>query len=175
MAHEARTELEARWDVEARRLLAALERIPAIAAPREPSEAQESPESPQSRSGTLPLPRPPRARTPHSRGRGGGGGSVGDVILAVVGAVVGYTLGVLRALSESRNERRDAALADIYKELALFYRYLGSWTGDDSDPKNPPPRRRGCPRGSTSKVSSRGSPIPSTTLMRYGLGRVPTN
>jgi hypothetical protein len=70
---------------------------------------------------------------------------VGDVILAVVGAVVGYTLCVLRALSESRNERRDAALADIYKELALFYRYLGSWTGDDSDPKKPAAASKGVP------------------------------
>jgi hypothetical protein len=100
---------------------------------------------------------------------------VGDVILAVVGAVVGYTLGVLRALSESRNERRDAALAEIYKELSLFHRYLGSWTAHPNpDPKNPPPRRMGRPHGSMSKVSTKSSFMPSTMLTRYGSARIPT-
>jgi hypothetical protein len=58
-----------------------------------------------------------------------------DLFLALVGAVAGYVFGVLRTLNESRNERRDAALAEIFKEMELFYRYLGSWT----DTANPDP------------------------------------
>jgi hypothetical protein len=46
--------------------------------------------------------------------------------------------GVLRALSELRNERRDAALAEIFKEMDLFHRYLGSWTlSTPPDPYTP--------------------------------------
>src|ERR671916_1003093 len=68
-----------------------------------------------------------------------GGRTVTDVLLALVSGVVGiiggYIGGVLRTLSESRNERRDAALAEIFKEMSLFYRYLGSWIeGSDPDP-----------------------------------------
>ena len=52
------------------------------------------------------------------------------LLLALVGGAVGliggYVFGVLRTLSERRNERRDAALAEIFKEMSLFYRYLGS-------------------------------------------------
>jgi hypothetical protein len=71
---------------------------------------------------------------------------VGDVLLAVVGAAVGYVFGVLRALSESRNERRDGALAEIYKELSLFHRYLISWTdGDDPSPYKPTAESGGIP------------------------------
>jgi hypothetical protein len=63
---------------------------------------------------------------------------VADLFLALVGAVAGYVFGVLRTLSESRNERRDAALAEIFKEMDLFHRYLGSWTDDQySDPYKP--------------------------------------
>jgi hypothetical protein len=60
-------------------------------------------------------------------------------VLGVVGGgLFGYVFGVLRTLSESRNERRDNAIAEIYKELALFHRYLGSWTADPNpDPKEP--------------------------------------
>jgi hypothetical protein len=55
---------------------------------------------------------------------------VTDVLLALVSGVLGikggYVGGGLRALNERRNERRDAALAEIFKEMSLFYRYLGS-------------------------------------------------
>ena len=69
-----------------------------------------------------------------------------EVLIAVVSGVVGlvgggmsgYLFGVLRTLNESRNERRDAALAEIFKEMSLFYRYLGSWIeADNPDPDKP--------------------------------------
>ena len=59
-------------------------------------------------------------------------------MLALVGAVAGYVFGVLRTLSESRNERRDAALAEIFKETDLFHRYLGSWADDPTPGPNAP-------------------------------------
>jgi hypothetical protein len=67
--------------------------------------------------------------------------TVTDLLLALVSGVVGifggYIGGVYRTLNERRNERRDAALAEIFKELSLFYRYLTSWTDDD----NPDPEK----------------------------------
>lgn len=80
--------------------------------------------------------------------------TVMDVLIAVVsgvvgllgGGYVGYVFGVLRTLNESRNERRDAALAEIFKEMALFYRYLGSWTNNyDPNPNNPTGESSGIP------------------------------
>jgi hypothetical protein len=66
--------------------------------------------------------------------------TVTGLLLALVGGAVGliggYVFGVLRTLSERRNERRDAALAEIFKEMSLFHRYLGSWIEDiNPDPK----------------------------------------
>jgi len=58
---------------------------------------------------------------------------VTGVVTGVIGLLGGYFFGVLRTLNERRNERRDAALAEIFKEMSLFYRYLVSWT-DDPDP-----------------------------------------
>jgi hypothetical protein len=76
--------------------------------------------------------------------------TVMDVLIALGGGLLGlaggYVFGVLRTLSESRNERRDNAIADIYKELSLFHRYLASWTGDyDPDPKEPTAASEGVP------------------------------
>lgn len=51
----------------------------------------------------------------------------------MISVVGGYLAGV----RTSRNERRDAALAEIFKEMALFYRYLVSWT----DTANPDPNK----------------------------------
>jgi hypothetical protein len=66
---------------------------------------------------------------------------VSDVLIALVGilvAVVGTVGGYLVGVAQSRNERRDAALAEIFKEMSLFYRYLGSWIEDiDPDPEKP--------------------------------------
>jgi hypothetical protein len=64
---------------------------------------------------------------------------VTDLLIALAGGIVGlvggYVFGVLRTLNERRNERRDAALAEIFKEMSLFYRYLVSWTaGPNPDP-----------------------------------------
>jgi len=64
---------------------------------------------------------------------------VTDVLIGLSGGVLGllggYVFGVLRTLSERRNERRDVALAEIFKEMSLFYRYLGSWIeADNPDP-----------------------------------------
>jgi hypothetical protein len=53
------------------------------------------------------------------------------LLAAVISVVGGYLAGV----RTSRNERRDNALAEIFKEMALFYRYLVSWT----DTANPDP------------------------------------
>jgi hypothetical protein len=62
-----------------------------------------------------------------------------DVLIPLVGILgvgVGTVGGYLVGMAQSRNERRDNALADIYKELALFHRYLASWTANyDPDPK----------------------------------------
>ena len=65
-----------------------------------------------------------------------------DVLIGLSGGVLGllggYVFGVLRTLSERRNERRDVALAEIFKEMSLFYRYLGSWIEDaNPDPDKP--------------------------------------
>jgi hypothetical protein len=68
-------------------------------------------------------------------------GVVNEVLIAIVsgavgllgGGYVGYAFGVLRTLGERRNERRDNALAEIFKEMSLFYRGLVAWT-DDPDP-----------------------------------------
>jgi hypothetical protein len=65
--------------------------------------------------------------------------TVTDVLIGlssgVLGLLGGYAFGVLRTLSERRNERRDVALAEIFKEMSLFYRYLGSWIeADNPDP-----------------------------------------
>jgi hypothetical protein len=55
------------------------------------------------------------------------------LLAAVISVVGGYLVGV----QASRNERRDAALAEIFKEMSLFYRYLYSWT----DTANPDPQQ----------------------------------
>jgi hypothetical protein len=73
-----------------------------------------------------------------------------DLVIALGGGVVGlaggYLFGVLQTLSEYRNERRDVALAEIYKEMSLFHRYLGSWTADPyPDPKEPTAESSGVP------------------------------
>ena len=73
-----------------------------------------------------------------------------DLLIALLGGVVGlvggYMFGVLRALNERRNERRDAALAKIFKEMSLFYRYLVSWTDDaNPDPNEPTAASSGIP------------------------------
>jgi hypothetical protein len=72
---------------------------------------------------------------------------VTDVLLALVsggvfGLLGGYMFGVLRTL----NERRDAALAEIFKEMSLIYRSLVSWTDDpNADPNKPTPESSGIP------------------------------
>lgn len=55
------------------------------------------------------------------------------VFVGVVTLVGGYYFGVLR----SRNERRDAAISEIFKEMMLFYRVILGWIGD-RDPKGSP-------------------------------------
>jgi len=69
---------------------------------------------------------------------------VTDLLIALLGGVVGlvggYMFGVLRTLNERRNERRDAALAEIYKEMVLCYRSLVAWTDDPHpNPDKPNP------------------------------------
>jgi hypothetical protein len=76
--------------------------------------------------------------------------AVTDVLIAllsgVVGILGGYISGVLRTLNEHRNERRDAALAEIFKEMSLFYRSLVSWTNaPNPDPNEPSPVSGGIP------------------------------
>ena len=68
------------------------------------------------------------------------------LVSLVIGVVGGYIGGVLQTLSEHRNERRDAALAEIYKEMARFHRYLGSWTANYTlDPNEPTGESSGVP------------------------------
>ena len=65
--------------------------------------------------------------------------TVTDVLIALVGILVvgvGTVGGYLLGVAQSRNERRDNALAEIFKEISLFYRYLGLWIEDiNPDPK----------------------------------------
>ena len=49
------------------------------------------------------------------------------------------------ALNERRNERRDAALAEIFKEMSLFYRSLVAWTDDPNQNPNKPNPESGIP------------------------------
>jgi hypothetical protein len=71
---------------------------------------------------------------------------VTGVVTGVIGLLGGYVFGVLRTLNERRNERRDAALAEIFKEMSLFYRYLVSWTDDPNpDPNEPSALSSGIP------------------------------
>ena len=63
---------------------------------------------------------------------------VTGAVTGVLGLLGGYVFGVLRTLSERRNERRDAALAEIFKEMDLFHRYLGSWADDPTRGPNEP-------------------------------------
>jgi hypothetical protein len=57
------------------------------------------------------------------------------LLASIVSVVGGYYLGVVR----SRNERRDNAIADIYKALMRFYRSLISWSEyPTGGPRQPP-------------------------------------
>jgi hypothetical protein len=75
--------------------------------------------------------------------------TVTDVLIALVGilvAGVGTVGGYLVGVAQSRNERRDNALAEIYKEMTLFYRYLVSWTDTvDPAPNKPTAESSGIP------------------------------
>jgi len=55
------------------------------------------------------------------------------LLVSVVSLVGGYYFGVVR----SRNERRDGAIAEIYKEMMLFYRGILGWI-DDPRPNGSP-------------------------------------
>ena len=58
------------------------------------------------------------------------------LVSGVAGSLLGYVFGVLRTLNERRNERRDEAIAEIYRLESQFYRGVVSWT---ADPVSPPP------------------------------------
>jgi hypothetical protein len=67
-----------------------------------------------------------------------------DVLIALIGilvAIVGTVGGYLVGVAQSRNERRDNALAEIYKEMTLFYGNLISWTDDPIPPYPDQPSR----------------------------------
>jgi hypothetical protein len=78
----------------------------------------------------------PQALRRAYRSPGGVGCSVGEelnfgpLLIALLGAGVGIVGGYLVGVAQSRNERRDNALAEIYKEMTLFYGRLLSWTDD---------------------------------------------
>jgi hypothetical protein len=55
------------------------------------------------------------------------------LLVSVVSVVGGYYLGVVRG----RNERRDAAIAEVFKEMMLFYRGILGWI-DDPRPNGSP-------------------------------------
>ena len=48
------------------------------------------------------------------------------LLASVISIVGGYYLGVVRSL----NERRENAIADIFKEMMLFYRGILGWIAD---------------------------------------------
>lgn len=54
--------------------------------------------------------------------------NVAALLAAVLGAGVGTVGGYVFGVSQSRNERRDNALAEIFKEMMLFYRGVVAWT-----------------------------------------------
>jgi hypothetical protein len=58
------------------------------------------------------------------------------LVSLVVGILAGYVFGVLRTLNERRNERRDDAIAEIYRLESLFYHSVVSWT---ANPTSAPP------------------------------------
>jgi hypothetical protein len=59
----------------------------------------------------------------------------GPLLIALLGAGVGVVGGYLVGVAQSRNARRDNALANIYREMSLFHRYLVSWIeGGEPDP-----------------------------------------
>ena len=50
------------------------------------------------------------------------------LLVGLLTAVVGVVGGCFFGLAQSRNERRDNALAEISKEMMLFYRGVVAWT-----------------------------------------------
>ena len=98
---------------------------------------------------------------------------VTDVLIALVGVVVGglggYVLGVLRTL----NERRDVALTEIFKEMSLFYRSLVTWTMTPTLTLTSPTRNRVSLCGTTLIVSTGCSLVPSMAT-RSGSAKIPT-
>ena len=70
----------------------------------------------------------------------------GPLLIALLGAGVGIVGGYLVGVAQSRNERRDNGLAEIFKEMSLFHRYLVSWTDTvDPDPGEPTAESSGIP------------------------------
>jgi hypothetical protein len=63
---------------------------------------------------------------------------VTPLLTALLAAVISLVGGYLAGVRTSRNERRDAALAEIFKEMDLFHRYLGSWADDPTRGPNAP-------------------------------------
>ncbi len=61
----------------------------------------------------------------------GEGLTLAPFLTALLGAGVGTFGGYLVGLAQSRNERRDNALAEISKEMMLFYRGVVTWTSPD--------------------------------------------
>jgi len=55
------------------------------------------------------------------------------LLVSVVSLVGGYYFGIVH----SRNERRDGAIAEIFKEMMLFYRGIQGWI-DDPRPNGSP-------------------------------------
>jgi hypothetical protein len=55
---------------------------------------------------------------------------VTQFLLALLGTVFGLAGGYVFGIAQSRSERRDNALAEIFKEMMLFYRGVVSWTGE---------------------------------------------
>lgn len=59
--------------------------------------------------------------------------AVATIVAALVAVIGAYFFGA----SSSRNERRDAALAEIYKEMTLFYRGVVAWTSQEGVSRGP--------------------------------------
>ena len=97
---------------------------------------------------------------------------VSGVVGLLGGGYVGYVFSVLRTLSESRNDRRDAAWR-IYTKSCRCSTATSPHGQPTTTLTNPPLHRRVSLRGSTSKISTRSSSTPFTTSTRYGLARIP--
>lgn len=53
-----------------------------------------------------------------------------EFLFPLMGVVIGLVGGYVFGVAQARAERRDSALAEIFKEMMLFYRSVVAWTSE---------------------------------------------